>query len=130
MTIPYRMPNINSKGMYTTIIPLSSMKSYEFECNSEEVNLMVTKNLVAKIVSSRCINVVYTEPLKMVPRPTVEVTFDLAPREHSRFVRIDGLCPCSVQGFENRPFGMHLSNPYLMFLINSVLDYEVKEDDV
>ena len=25
MTIPYRMPNIDRRGMYTTIIPLSSM---------------------------------------------------------------------------------------------------------
>ena len=47
MTNPYRMPNINTKGLYTTIIPLSSMKTYEFNCNYEEVNIMVTKNLVA-----------------------------------------------------------------------------------
>ena len=43
MTNPYRMPNIDTKGLYTTIIPLSSMKTYEFECNYEEVNVMVTK---------------------------------------------------------------------------------------
>ena len=52
MTIPYRMPNINRRGMYTTIIPLSSMKSYDFECNLDEVNVMVTKNLVCRKVSS------------------------------------------------------------------------------
>ena len=53
MTIPYRMPNIDSKGMYTTIIPLSSILLYEFECNLEEVNVMVTKNLVSRKVRSK-----------------------------------------------------------------------------
>ena len=48
MTIPYRMPYIDRKGMYTTIIPLSSMVLYKFQCNLEEVNIMVTKNLVCR----------------------------------------------------------------------------------
>ena len=77
MTIPYRMSNIDRKGMYTTILPLSSMVLYEFECNLEEVNVMVTKNLVCRKVRSNWINIIHTEPLGMVPRPTVEVSFDL-----------------------------------------------------
>ena len=117
MTIPYRMPNIDRKGMYTTIIPLSSIVLYEFECNLEEVNIMVTKNLVCKKVRSKWINVVHTEPLGMVPRPSVEVTFDLI-SERNRSIE------------ENRPFGMHLDYLYHMFLINSVLDYLVQEEDM
>ena len=82
---------------------------------------MVTKNLVAKKVKSKCINVVATEPLGMVPSPTVEVTFDLC-------------CECSrfaiINAFENRPFGMYLDLPYPMFLINSLLDYSVSEEEV
>ena len=108
--------------MYTTIIPLSSMKSFDFECNLDEVNVVVTKNVVCKKVSSKWINVIQTKPLDKVPSPTVEVTFDLVRREHSRFWANDS--------FENRPFGMHLSYPYPMFLINSVLEYLVKEEDV
>ena len=121
MTNPYRMPNIDTKGLYTTVIPLSSMKTYEFECNYLEVNVMVTKNLVARKVKSKCINVVATEPLGMVPCPTVEVTFDLC-CEHSRFAIINS--------FENRPFGMYLDSPYPIFLINSLIDYSVSEEEV
>ena len=122
MMIPYRMPNIDRRGMYTTIIPLSSMKSYDFECNLDEVNIMVIKNLVCRTVSSKWINIVHTEPLGKVPSPTVEVTFGLVRRERSRFWANDS--------FENRPFGMNLSYPYPMFLINSILEYLVKEEDV
>ena len=121
MTNPYRMPNIDTKRLYTTIIPLSRMKTYEFECNYEEVNVMVTKNLVARKIKSKCINVVATEPLGMVPSPTVEVIFDLC-CERSRFAIINA--------FENRPFGMYLDRPYPMFLINSLLDYSVSEEEV
>ena len=120
MTNPYRMDNIDTKGLYTTIIPLSSMTTFEFECNYEEVNVMVTKNLVARKVKSKCINVVATEPLEMVPYPTVEVTFDLC-CEHSRFAIINS--------FENRPFGMYLDHPYPIFLTNSLIDYSVNEEE-
>ena len=120
-TNPYRMPNIDTKGLYTTIIPLSSMKKYEFECNYEEVTMMVTKNLVARKVKSKCINLVATEPLGMVPCPTVEVTFDLC-CEHSRFA--------IVNSFENRPFGMYLDRPCPIFLIKSLIDYSVSKEEV
>ena len=122
MTIPYRMPNIDRKGMYTTIIPLSSMTLYEFECNLEEVNVMVTKNLVCRKVRSKWINVVHTEPLGMEPRYTVKVTFDLIPFECNRGFVTDE--------FENRAFGMHLNYPYPVFLINSMLDYLVQEENM
>ena len=118
MTVPYRMPNIETRGMYTTIIPLSSMKTYEFGCNYEEVNVMVTKNLAARNVKCKCINVVRTEPLVSIPM--VEVTFDLLCE--NRFVIINV--------FQNRPLRMHLNQPYPMFLINSVLDSLVSEEEV
>ena len=97
------------------------MKTYELECNYEEVNVMVTKNLVARKVKSKCINVVATEPLGMVPCPTVEVTFDLC-CELSRFAIINS--------FENRPFGMYLDRPHPIFPINSLIDYSVSEEEV
>ena len=121
MTNPYRMNNIDTKGLYTTIIPLSSMKTYEFDCNYKEVNTMVTKNLVARKVKSKCINVVATEPLEMVPSPTVEITFDLC-CELSRFAIINA--------FENKPFGMYLDLPDPMFLIKSLFDYSASEKEV
>ena len=66
-------------------------------------------------------SVVATESLGMVPFPTVEVTFDLC-------------CECSrfavINSFENRPFGMYLDHPYPIFLINSLIDYSVSEEEV
>ena len=82
---------------------------------------MVTKNLVARKVKSKCINVVATEPLGMVPCPTVEITFNLC-CERSRFAIINS--------FENRPFGVYLDLPYPIFLINSLIDYSVSEEEV
>ena len=41
-----RMPNIDTNDLYTTMIPLSSMKKYEFECNLDQVNVMVGKNIL------------------------------------------------------------------------------------
>ena len=46
------------------------------------------------------------------------------------------LCPCErnklafIESFDSRAFGIHLSYSYPMFLINSVLDYLVQEEDV
>ena len=63
MTNPCRMPNIDTKGMYTTMIPLSSMKNYEFDSNHGEISIMVARSLLAGKFGSKCINVVRTEPL-------------------------------------------------------------------
>ena len=129
------MPNIDTERLYTIIIPLSSMKTYEFD--HQEVNVIVTKNLVARKVKSKCINVVATEPLGIVPCPTVEVTFDLC-CERSRFDSRFAV----INTFENRPFGMYLGRPwapgapgalrapYPMFLINSLINYSVSKEEV
>ena len=58
MTEPYTMPKIDTKGLYTTLIPLSSMKEYDFDCNREEVNVIVAKTLLSVNFKSNCINVV------------------------------------------------------------------------
>ena len=76
MTNPYRMSNIDTKGLYTTMIPLSSTKTYEFDCNYEEVNVMVSKILLVGSFKSRCINLVRSEPLGADNKSSVEVTFD------------------------------------------------------
>ena len=76
MTNPCRMPNIDTKRMYTTMIPLSSMKNYEFNSNYEEVSIMVPRTLLDGKFGSKCINVVRTEPLGTSKKIAVEVTFD------------------------------------------------------
>ena len=120
MTNPYRMPNVGTKGLYTTMIPLSSMKAYEFDCNHAEVNVMVSKILVVGSFKSRCINVVRTEPLGADNKSSVEVTFDWLHKD--RNVEI-----CTKV---SDSFGFHSSEPYPHFLVNSPLDYRIQEDYV
>ena len=45
MNDPGMVTNIEIKGLYTTMIPLESLEEYEFECNKDEVNIMVTNAL-------------------------------------------------------------------------------------
>ena len=120
MTNPYRMPNIDTKGLYTTMIPLSSMKTYEFDCTYEEVNIMVCKILLVGNFKSKCINVVGTEPLGADNKSSVEVTLDWLHKD--RNVEI-----CTKV---SDSFGIYLSEPYPHFLINSTLDYTIQEDYV
>ena len=119
MTNLCRMPNIGTKGMYTTMIPLSSMKNYEFDSNYEEVSIMVPRTLLDGKFGSKCINVVRTEPLGTSKKIAVEVTFD-------------GLCKkrknVEVYTLVGKSFGRHESEPYPHFLINSSLDYYIQED--
>ena len=75
MANPYRMPNIDTDGLYTTMIPLSTMKKYEFECNLDQVNVMVGKKKLIGNFKSKCIKVVRTEPLGIDSKCVVEVTF-------------------------------------------------------
>ena len=120
MTNPYRMPNVDTKGLYTTMIPLSWMKAYEFDCNYEEVNVMVSKILLVGSFKSRCINVVRAEPLGADNKSSVEDTFDWLHRD--RNVEICTKVSDSL--------GFHLSEPYPHFLINSTLDYTIQQDYV
>ena len=64
----YPLTDIRTKGLYTTIIPLSSLKEYDYDCNLDEVNVMITKVLVDGLPSSSkigCINVVRSKPFRI-----------------------------------------------------------------
>ena len=86
--------DIETKGLYTTTIPLESLEKYEFECNESipskdieplsEVNVMITNSLIKDTskVASVCnfINVVLDSIIEDSLRghsPFVEVSFDL-----------------------------------------------------
>ena len=107
MNDPGMVTNIETQGLYTTTIPLESLEEYEFECNKDEVNVMVTNALTEATskVATGCnfINVVTdglmketygprrgpgeaykydplrgNKPLaKSLANPLVEVSFDL-----------------------------------------------------
>ena len=85
MSEPGMVPDIETKGLYTTTIPLQSLEEYDFECNKGEVNVMVTNALIESTnkVATGCnfINVVSDGLLKecksSLAKPLVEVSFDL-----------------------------------------------------
>ena len=120
MTNPYRMSNIDFKELYTTMIPLSLMNNYEFDGNYEEVNVMVSKILLVGNFKSKCINVVGAEPLGADHKSAVEVTFDGLGKERN----------AEIYTKVSESFGVHFSEPYPHFLINSTLDYTIREEDV
>ena len=133
MIKPHKPSDIDKQGYYTTIIPLSSMKEYDYDCNYEEVNVIVSKNLLLGNFKSKCINVVRTDPLGSPEIPmeyrkkAIEVTFDMETKEKHKGKRKEDI---KIYTSLNESFGVHKNEPYPHFLINSTLDYEIVEDDV
>ena len=129
ITKPYKPSDINKQGFYTTIIPASSMKEYDYDCNYEEVNVMVSSNLLLGNFKSKDINVVSTEPLGPYDIPIeyrkkgVEVTFHLETKKKRKE---------DIKFFTElgESFGVYRNEPYPHFFINSTLDYEIIEEDV
>ena len=90
------VPDIGTKGLYTTTIPLESLEEYEFECNesipSKDIEplsyVMITSSLIKDTskVASGCnfINVVLDSIIEDSlggHSPLVEVSFDLHERK-------------------------------------------------
>ena len=126
MTEPYTMPKINTKGLYTTLIPLSSMKAYDFECNREEVNVIVARTLLSVNFKSSCINVVADAPYIIYDeencgevRDFVEVTFDIESKL-GKDVKLETVSATS--------FGRFVNEPYKHFLIRSRMEYPIQGD--
>ena len=129
ITKPCKPSDINKQGFYTTIIPTSSMKEYDYDCNYEEVNVMVSSNLLLGNFKSKEVNLVSTEPLRPYDIPIeyrkkgVEVTFDLeTKKKHKEDIKFFTELGVS--------FGVYRNEPYPHFFINSTLDYEIIEEDV
>ena len=125
MVKPYKMPNISDQGLYTTIIPLSSMKEYEFECNREEVNVILSKALLVNGSKSKCIDVVRGEPFGIYSdesdgefKDSIEVTFDMLHK--NKDVKIKTNCGYS--------FGKHVNKSCPHFLVKSHIDYPIQEE--
>ena len=126
MTAPYPMPNIDTKGLYTTLIPLSSMKEYEYECNCEEVNVIVAKSLISVKFSCNCINVVADNPCIIFDdehcgeaKNFAEVTFDIITKL-GKDIKFETVSAIS--------FGRFVNEPYKHFLIRSLIDCPIQDD--
>ena len=129
MNDPRMVTNIETKGLYTTTIPLESLEEYEFECNCNEVNIMVTNALIASTskVATGCnfINVVSDGNRN---GNLVEVSFDLYEKKRRREARAQPRKPVSDNNNDNNNdgsvlFGKLMRIPYLHYLISSRVDY-------
>ena len=129
------MPNIDTKGLYTTMITISSLTNYEFECNRSEVNIMVSKKLVTDLPGSSkigCINVVGNEPFiesdydldkgefNETTYESVEVSFDIIHMHKN----------VEVINERGISLGIHVNEPYPHLLLKSHLDFSIKEEFV
>ena len=94
------------------------MEGYDYDCNYEEVNVMVSKNLLLGNFKSDCINVVRPDLIEIpmeYRKKAVEVTFDMETKgKHKEDIKI-----CTVL---NESFGVYKNEPYPHFLINSSLN--------
>ena len=120
------MPDIDTKGLYTILIPLSSMKEYEYECNREEVNVIVAKSLISAKYSCNCINVVADNPCIIFSgdycgeaNNFAEVTFDVITKL-GKDVKFE-----TTSAFS---FGRFVNEPYKHFLIKSLIDCPIRDD--
>ena len=137
MSDPGMVTDIETKGLYTTTIPLQSLEEYDFECNKSEVNVMVTNALIESTckVATGCnfINVVSDGSLKEC-KPLVEVSFDLYEKKrrrkgvHPKKPIIEDISePISDDGSVS--FGKLVEVPYLHYLITSRIDYSIRNYD-
>ena len=69
MLKPCPVPNVSIRGIYTTVIPLSSLVEYDYDCPLDEVSIIISSTLVSELPSGTkigCINVVKDKPFKFV----------------------------------------------------------------
>ena len=143
ITNPRPQPDIETKGVYTMLIPLSSFTSHEYDCDYEEVNVMVPRELtdgLTHISKTGCINVVGSEPfiyekVEPVENPVsyegphviateivndrVEVSFDIIESKDVKIVNTGSVL-----------MGEYVNGPYPHFLIKSCVDFPIKEEFV
>ena len=51
MLKPYPVPNADTKRIYTTVIPLSSLKEHDYDCSMDEVSVIINSTLVSGLPS-------------------------------------------------------------------------------
>ena len=134
MSDPGMVTDIETKGLYTTTVPLQSLEEYDFEFNKGEVNVMVTNALIESTykVATGCnfINVVSDGSLKEckspLANPLVEVSFDSYEKRRRR-KGVHPKKPISDDG--SVLFGKLVEVPYLHYLITSRIDYSIRNYD-
>ena len=159
MLKPYPVPNANTRGIYTTIIPLSSLAEYDYDCTLDEVSVIITLTLVSGLLSGTkigCINVVKDKPFRFFNDNLYDSDIGSSSDSDSDSPRHKALHNCcydknsiryeeaaevsfdiihSKEGIRLKttqliPLGIHVNEPYPHFRIKSRLFYFIQEDFV
>ena len=156
MLKPYPVPNADTKGIYTTVIPLSSLAGYDYDCPIDEVSVIINSTLVSGLPSGTkigCINVVKDKPFRFLKDNLYESDIGSSSDSDSDSTRHKALYDCSYDKSSIRyeeavevsfdivhakegirlktdkliPLGIHVNEPYPHFLIKSRLFYFIEE---
>ena len=159
MIKPYPIPNADSSGLYTTVIPLSSLKEYDYDCPIDEVSVIINSTLVSGLPSGTkigCINVVKDKPFRFLndnlydsdigsssdsdsdsPRHKAlyNCSYDKSSIRYEEAVEVSFDIVHSKEGIRLKTdklihLGIHVNKPYPHFLIKSRLFYFIHEDFV
>ena len=159
MLKPYPVPNANTRGIYTTIIPLSSLAECDYDCTLDEVSVIITLTLVSGLPSGTkigCINVVKDKPFRFLNDNLYESDIGSSSDSDSDSLSHKALYNCSYDKSSIRyeeavevsfdiihskegirlkttqliPLGIHVNEPYPHFWIKSRLFYFIQEDFV
>ena len=158
MLKPYPVPDAQTKGIFTTIVPLSSLKEYDYNCPVDEVSVIINSTLVTGLpigTKIGCINVVKDKPFRFYGGQRIEDETDIGSDSDSdmeikplhRFhyeehlIRYEEAVEISfdivhdkegvrLKTIQNIHLGIHENEPYPHFLIKSRLHYYVQEEYV
>ena len=143
-----------TKGIFTTIVPLSSLKEYDYDCPLNEVSVIINSALVNGLPSGTkigCINVVKDKPFRFYGGQRIEDESEIDTDSDSETEAIHKLCyekhliryeeaaeisfdivhakeGIRLKTTQNIPLGIHVNKPYPHFLSKSRLHYYAQED--
>ena len=155
MLKPYPVPNANTSGIYTTVIPLSSLAEYDYDCSIDEVSIIISSTLVSELPSGTkigCINVVKDKPFKFIsgyglyesdigsdsdsdsPQPLHDWVDNRSIRYEEAvevtFDIIHSIKGVRLQTTRRIPLGIHVNEPYPHFCLKSRMIYFIEEEFV
>ena len=150
MLKPYPGPNAEINGIFITIIPLSSLKEYDYDCSLDEVSVMISEMLVSGLpigTKIGCINVVKDKPFRFYSGQRIEDETDIGSDYYSEIetvyknryyekhlIRYEEAVEISfdiihakegirLKTTQHIPLGIHRNEPYPHFCIKSRLHY-------
>ena len=98
----YPIPNAETSGLYTTVIPpippISSLKEYDYDCPIDEVSVIINSTLVSRLPKGTkigCINVVKDKPFRYLSDNLYDSDIDSSSDSDSDSLSHKALYNCS-----------------------------------